>query len=465
MATLVLLTANFFQGLIFADSAERYENLEWFADAFDKIDAEYVNEPPVDDLVEGAIEGMTSKLDRHSSFLSRAHYQQLEEETSGEYVGIGIKIFMDNNVLTVDMAFPGSPAFRAGIIPGDRIIKVDDEPTQNMTLEQAKDAIRGPRGTTVDLGLWRQGEDGGQGRQIEKTVLRDRIDMQSVLGAKVVEPGIGYVRIADFNEHTIRDLKKEIDQLASKDIDGLVIDLRWNPGGLLRSSVDVSDLFLAKEQLIVYTKGRADVQNAEWKAKTANQYPDINIAVLMNNFSASASEIVAGALHDTERAVLIGVKSHGKGSVQTVIPLKNRTALRLTTARYYTPNGTSIEENGGIEPDIEVPFSLNDQLRLRQQMQREQNGALAKQIAKQRAEKHAYEKAFVEQAAKIGDLQVIEKIYEPDATIESLREWLAVESEKTFGIENVEDVQLQRAVDWLNERRQVNNLQAADSRL
>ena len=182
----------------------------------------------------------------------------------------------------------------------------------------------------------------------------------------------------------------------------------------------------------------------------------------MNNSSASASEIVAGALRDTERAVLIGTKSHGKGSVQTVIPLKNRTALRLTTARYYTPSGTSIEENGGLEPDIEVPFSLTDQLRLRQQMLLEQNGAQVKQLVIRRAEEHGNERIFVEQLAQMDLQEVVEKIYEPETTIESLQEWLTAESEKKFGIENVEDVQLQRAVDWLNEQRQVNNSQAAD---
>jgi len=472
LAALVLVTANFFQGLLFADTAERYEDLEWFADAFDKIDTEYVQELSTDNLVEGAIAGMTLKLDRHSSFLSLEPFKKLEEETSGEYVGIGIRIFMDKNTgyVTVDTTFPGSPAFREGIMPGDMIMKVDgdlirmqDVSAIEETLNAAKDAIRGPRGTTVDLVLLRKEEESGRGRQIEKTVLRDKIDMQSVLDAKLAAPGIGYVRIADFNEHTIRDLKKEIDLMVGKNIHGLVLDLRWNPGGLLSSAVDVSDLFLDRGQLIVSTKGRADNQNNEWIAKTKDQYPDVDVVVLMNGLSASASEIVAGALHDTDRAVLIGTKSHGKGSVQTVIPLKNQTALRLTTAHYYTPNGTPIEENEGIEPDIEVPpLSLEDQMRLFGQISLEQNGAQAKQMARQRAEEHTYEKAFVKWLGKEDDLQqVVEKIYEPDTTIESLQEWLTAESEKKFGSYNVEDVQLPRAVEWLNERQRTGNSETA----
>jgi len=473
LAALVLVTANFFQGLLFADTAERYENLEWFADAFAKIDTEYVQELPADKLVEGAIAGMTLKLDRHSSFLSRDPFKRLEEETSGEYVGIGIRIFMDKNTgyVTVDTTFPGSPAFREGIMPGDGIMKVDGETirmqdisTLEATLNAAKDAIRGPRGTTVDLVLLRQEEENGRSRRIEKTVLRDKIDMQSVLDAKLVAPGIGYVRIADFNEHTIRDLKKEIDLMVGKNIHGLVLDLRWNPGGLLNSAVDVSDLFLDRGQLIVRTKGRADNQNASWKAKTKDQYPDVDVAVLMNFYSASASEIVAGALHDTGRAVLIGTKSRGKGSVQTVIPLKNRTALRLTTARYYTPNGTGIEEKNGIEPDIEVPpFSKEDQMRLFGQIALKQNGAQAKQLARQRAEEHAYEQVFVEQLAEMDLRKVVDKIYEPDATIESLQEWLSAEAEKKYGIENLEDLQLPRAVEWLTERHRINNSEVAAS--
>ncbi len=472
LAAIVLFTANFFQGLLFAQTADRYEDLEWFADAFSKIDEEYVSEPSTDDLIEGAIGGMTLKLDRHSSYLSRADLQRLEEETSGEYVGIGITIFMDKDTgyVTVDATFPGSPAFRKGIMPGDRIVKVDGQAIRmqhismlNETLDAAKNAIRGPRGTTVDLVLWRQDEEGGGGRSIEITVERDKIDMQSVHPAVEVAPGIGYVLMEDFNEHTARDLRNEVDRLARDGIYGLVLDLRWNPGGLLKSAVDVADLFLDKDQLIVYTKGRAKNQNVEWIARTKDHYPELDLVVLISKQSASASEIVAGALHDAERAALIGTKSHGKGSVQTVIPLKNQTALRLTTARYYTPNGTNIEENGGIEPDIEVPFSLEDLYRLRLKMLLAQNGAMARQRTEHWVREHQYEKTYVEQLKEIGLQTVVNKIYDPDTTIESLRRWLTAQSENKYGVENVEDVQLERAIEYLQERRRTQSVGVADA--
>jgi len=456
LAVLVLVTGNFFQGLLFAETADRYEDLEWFADAFDKIDTEYVQDLPTDDLIEGAIEGMTASLeDKYSTYLSQDDLRQLEEETSGEYVGVGIKIFMDvrDKLVTVDTTFPGSPAFREGIIPGDRIIRVDDVPTQGMTIDEARDAIRGPRGTTVKLVLWRQEEGSDKGKRIAKTVVRDKIDVKSVLAAKQVATGIGYARIADFNEHTVRDLKKELDDMVQDGIHGFVMDLRWNPGGLLRSAVDVSDLFLNKGKPIVSTKGRATGQDVEWSADSEDEYPEIDIVVLINKRSASASEIVAGALRDNGRATLIGTRTYGKGSVQTVIPLKNDTALRLTTAYYYTPNGSRIHEDKGIEPDIEVPFSVEDQVKLINQMMLEQNGAWAKQYAEQREKEHMDEKAYVEQMTEVDLREVADLIYDPETTIESLRAWLNTASEENHNGQPVEDIQLERAIEWLRERK------------
>jgi len=463
LAVLVVVTGNFFQGLIFAETADRYEDLEWFADALDKIDTEYVEELSSHTLVEGAITGMISSLDRHSSYLSAEHLRQLEEDTSGEYVGIGIKIFLDqehNNTLTVDSVFPNSPAFREGIMAGDKIIMIDDKPikydgtsTTYEMLDAAKDLIRGPRGTKVKLTVWRVGQDDGRAKRIIKTVRREKIEIKSIAATKEVAAGIGYVRIADFNEHTVADFKKEVDRLVRDDTYGLILDLRWNPGGLLRSAVDISNLFLPKGELIVSTRGRSDNEGLEYRAESGDRYRGIDVAVLINQSSASASEIVAAALHDAGRGTLFGTRSYGKGSVQTVIPLKNRTALRLTTHRYYTPNGISIEKNKGIEPDIEVPFSIDDQDRLVRQMRLEQNGAMAKQNAEQRAREHHAEIEYVERLAEMDLQAIVAKIYDADTTIESLREWLTTEAEKQFGDRYIRDVQLERAIAWLEERK------------
>jgi carboxyl-terminal processing protease len=451
LTVLVLLAGNFFQGLLFAETADRFEHLEWFADAFDKIDKEFVEEIPPDKLIEGAIDGMTGALDRYSAFLSREHLKQLEEDTSGEYVGVGIRIFEDDDkLITVDSTFPGSPAFREGILAGDKIISVEGKSTRGMTTAGARDLIRGPQGTTVELGMFRPATEDSRSKELVVNVLREKIDISSIDTPEIVAPGIGFIHIKEFSDQTADDLRREIERMVKKDnIEGLIIDLRWNPGGLLRSAVDVSDMFMPKGQVVVGTKGRLEGEGRTWSTDSPDRYPDIKLAVLTNEFSASASEIVAGALHDTGRARLFGAKTFGKGSVQTVIELKNNTALKLTTARYYTPKGTLIEESGGIEPDLNVPVGRDEMARLMQQMRLKENGAMVKLVEKQQA----LEDVALYTKDHVGE--VVQKLYDEETTLESVREWLNEHAKNSNGSGVLEDRQLQAAVRWLQGKEDI----------
>lgn len=334
-----------------ATGAEKgvYEQLRLFSDVMNLVQDHYVEEVDSQKLIYGAISGMLRELDPHSSFLRPEDYKELEIETKGKFGGIGIEITVRNGVLTVVAPLEGTPADKAGIQANDQIIKIDGAPTQEMSLMEAVQKMRGPKGTKVKLTIMRE----GQRKPLEFELTRDIISVQSVR-TRYLEKGYGYVRISSFQSGTGRDLRKVLEKLETeeKPLQGLILDLRNNPGGLLDQAVAVADEFL-DSGLIVYTGGRRENQQMRFEA-TKNAVPHAYpIVVLVNGGSASASEIVAGALQDHRRAVVVGEPTFGKGSVQTVIPLNDGSAVRLTTSLYYTPNGRSIQAKG-IIPDIVV---------------------------------------------------------------------------------------------------------------
>jgi len=332
-----------------AEDQNVYENLQIFSDVLDIVKENYVQEVQSEELVEGAISGMLRTLDPHSSYLDPDAYKELQVETKGSFGGIGIEITVRDGVLTVVSPLEGTPAYELGIQAGDQIIRVDGEPTKEMTLMEAVKKMRGPKGTNVVLTIMREEFTKPQ----DFVITRATIAIRSVR-SKTLEPGYGYIRLSQFQSSTARDLSKEIANLEkeNKSLKGLILDLRNNPGGLLDQAVKVSDEFL-NEGLIVYTGGRLKSQDMRFEAHMNTRPHSYPIVVLVNEGSASAAEIVAGALQDHKRAVVVGVKTFGKGSVQTVMPLRNGAALRLTTALYYTPSGRSIQAKG-IEPDIVV---------------------------------------------------------------------------------------------------------------
>ncbi len=324
------------------------DELRTFTEIFAKIKSDYVE--PVDDkeLLENAIRGMLEGLDPHSAYLDGDSYKDLQEGTSGEFGGLGIEVGMENGFVKVISPIDDTPAQKAGIKAGDLIIKLDDRSVKGMSLNDAVDIMRGKPGDPITLTIIRENEK----NPLIITIVRDIIKIKSVR-FETLEPGFGYLRISSFQSHTVEGLRQAIDQLKkdnSEKLKGVILDLRNNPGGILNAAVGVSDMFLNKG-MIVYTEGRIKNSKLKFNAKPNAKLPDVPLIVLVNAGSASASEIVAGALQDHGRGVIMGEKTFGKGSVQTILPMNNNAALKLTTARYYTPNGRSIQASG-ITPDI-----------------------------------------------------------------------------------------------------------------
>lgn len=351
-----LLSSLFFAALLLtpkpllAKDQDTYKYLETFANVLSLLEKNYVEEMDVEQVIQGAIKGMLASLDPHSSYLKPESFQDLQIETQGSFSGIGIEITIKDGVIAVVSPIEGTPAFESGIQAGDKIIKIGETSTQDMSLMEAVDLLRGKKGTSVVISIHRAGWT----ELKEMTIVRDVIPLHSVK-AKILQPGYGYIRITNFQAKTTRDTREALSKLMEKGkIDGLVLDLRNNPGGLLDQAVNISDLFLDKG-LIVSTKGRIKDQNLEYYAHAGGPEYAFPIVTLVNQGSASASEIVAGALQDHKRALILGVQTFGKGSVQTVFPMNSGAGLRLTTARYYTPNGTSIQAKG-ITPDLVVPL-------------------------------------------------------------------------------------------------------------
>ena len=326
-----------------------YESLEVFSNILSIVKKNYVEDVETKNLVNGAINGMLNSLDPHSAYLTPELYKDLQSDTQGRFGGLGIEITVKGGILTVVSPIEDTPAAKAGIKPGDQIFKIEDEFTKDMTLVDAVKKMRGLKGTKINLTVRREGVND----LLDFSLMRDIIRVQSVR-SRTLEPGYGYVRLAQFQERSDRDLQRALEKLVAEKagLKGLVLDLRNNPGGLLTQAVRVSDLFL-ESGLIVYTEGRIEAQKQKYFAQKDGTWMDFPIVVLVNGGSASASEIVAGALQDHMRAVVLGTKTFGKGSVQTILPLDDNSALRLTTARYFTPKGRSIQATG-IVPDILV---------------------------------------------------------------------------------------------------------------
>ena len=330
-------------------SALPLEDLRTFTDVYARIKQDYVTDVEDSDLLKNAIRGMLAGLDPHSSYLDEEQFRELQIGTSGEFGGLGIEVGMENGFVKVIAPIDDTPADRAGVEAGDLIIKLDDKSVKGLTLEEAVKLMRGKKGSDIVLTIVREGEDA----PIDLTLTRDVIRVRSVRN-RVLEPGYGYVRISNFQSKTTRGLLDALASLKKKndgDLKGLVLDLRNNPGGVLTGAVGVSDVFLKDNQLIVYTEGRVEDSELKYSASTGDSLHGAPLVVLINQGSASASEIVAGAMQDHERATILGTTSFGKGSVQTILPLNDSTALKLTTARYYTPLGRSIQSEG-IVPDI-----------------------------------------------------------------------------------------------------------------
>jgi len=332
-----------------ADVEETYKGLKLFIDVIDLIEKNYVDEVDTKEVIPKAIQGMLQSLDPHSALLPPEAFEELQVDTKGEFGGIGIVITMRQNMVTVISPIEGTPAYRAGVKANDIIIKVDETSTKGMMLWEAVKLMRGPKGVPVTLTILRNGEK----KPLEFKLVRDIIPIVSVKHAQL-SPGYGYIWITNFQENTGEELEKALDKLeAGKDaLKGLVLDLRDNPGGLLTQSIRVSDIFLEKGT-IVSIKGRSERHTKEYEAASDNGKNSYPIVVLINGGSASAAEIVAGALKDNHRAILLGTTTFGKGSVQTVEPLRDGYGLKYTIARYYTPSGLSIQAQG-IEPDIVV---------------------------------------------------------------------------------------------------------------
>ena len=332
------------------EEQETYKSLETFANVLSILETNYVQEINTDEVLQGAIKGMLDVLDPHSSYMKPESFKDLQIETKGSFSGIGIELTQKDGMLVVVSPIEGTPAFKKGVQAGDRIIKIDEQFTKDLSLSEAVDLLRGPKGSEVSISILRKGWTEMQ----EILLVRDEIPLYSVK-AKLLEPGYGYLRITNFQAKTTADAKAEINKMTGTGkLAGLILDLRNNPGGLLDQAVSISDLFL-REGMIVYTDGRLKEQNMEYLAHPGGPHYDFPIVVLVNGGSASASEIVAGALQDQKRALIIGEQTFGKGSVQTIFPLNNGAGLRVTTARYYTPNGTSIQAQG-ITPDLIIPL-------------------------------------------------------------------------------------------------------------
>jgi carboxyl-terminal processing protease len=325
------------------------DELQLFAQIFDQVRSAYVEEIDDRTLLEKAITGLLGELDPHSAFLQKESYEELKEHTTGEFGGLGIEIGLERGYVRIISPIDGTPAAKAGLRPGDLILQLDDRSTQGMSLDEAISLMRGPKGTSITLTIGRE----GLSEPLVLTIVRDIITIQSVRW-ETPQPGYGYVRVAQFQEQTGAEFRRALEKLRGQDggLKGLVLDLRNNPGGLLPASVEVADALL-DGGLVVYTEGRIPSANSRSLATPGDLLPGIPVVVLINEGTASAAEIVAGALKDRQRALIVGTRSFGKGSVQNVLPLSDGRAVKLTTARYFTPSGHSIQAEG-IQPDIEV---------------------------------------------------------------------------------------------------------------
>jgi len=353
---LIIFFLYFFIFIQESNSSEKdvYKKIDLFGEVLEKINDEYVDEINQSESMDSAINGLLQSLDPYSAYMSPEIFNEMQTETSGEFGGLGIEVSMESGVVKVISPIDDTPASRAGIKAGDYIVKINDVQVQGKSLSEAVDLMRGPVGSGIELTIRRRGEK----KALTFNIVREVIQIQSVK-ADLLEKNIGYLRLTSFNENSGEQIKKEIQKFEkNKNVKSYILDLRNNPGGLLTQAIRISDFFLDNGE-IVSTKSRKKSENRKWFAKQGDLTNGKKIIVLINYGSASASEIVAGALKDHKRAILLGENSYGKGSVQSIIPLKNNGAIRLTVAKYYLPSGKSISEVG-VSPDIEISEETDD---------------------------------------------------------------------------------------------------------
>jgi carboxyl-terminal processing protease len=353
-----------------AGSDKTYERLKILVDVLNLIQENYVDEPDAQKLITGAAEGMVRTLDPFSQYMDNEAHQEIKTETEGQFGGLGIRIGMKDDWLTIITPLPGTPAYRAGILPNDRLVEIDGESTKDLTLPDALQKLRGRPGTKVLLTLLRGPEGDSEGAWVSKdfSLTREIVKIESVQ-SWMLQAGIGYLRVIEFTGRTAEDTAEALKDLRKQGAKGVILDLRNNPGGLLSAAVEIAGDFIGEGKLIVYTQGRKAETRQEFRSGPKAPYQDMALISLVNEGSASGSEIVAGALQDHRRALIIGSQTYGKASVQSVIPLADGTGLRLTVARYYTPLGRSIhrdekKKTGGITPDIVVSIPRETEAKL-----------------------------------------------------------------------------------------------------
>ena len=343
-----ITTALFVFEISYSDNSNIYKKIDLFGEVLEKINKEYVDEIDQSKSMDAAINGLLQSLDPYSAYMTPESFEGMQTETSGEFGGLGIEVGMEAGVVKVISPIDNTPASKAGLKAGDYIVKVNNEQVQGKSLMEAVDLMRGPVGSSIEITVRRRGVK----KSLIFNITREVIQVQSVK-SELIDSNIGYIRLTSFNENSSVQIKKKINKLnKNKDLKGYILDLRNNPGGLLSQAIRISDFFLENGE-IVSTKSRKVSENRKWFAKKGDLINGKTLIVLINYGSASASEIVAGALKDHKRAIILGENSYGKGSVQSIIPLKNRGAIRLTIAKYYLPSGKSISEVG-VTPDIEV---------------------------------------------------------------------------------------------------------------
>jgi len=351
---------------------QTYQQLKVLVDVLALIKENYVDEIESQKLVYGAAAGMVRELDDFSQFMEPDVYSRVKSDTEGEFGGIGIRVDLREGWLTVVTPLPNTPAYRAQMYPGDKIIKIEGESTKDMIIDDAIKKLRGVPGTAVKITVAREPDDkDSEWASKDLTLIRELIKTENIR-SRLLDGKVGYIKMIEFTGHVVADFNKAVDDLKKQGMEGLIMDLRYNPGGLLSASVDISKLFLDKNRMIVYTKGRKPENYQEFRAAAQAPYSNLPLVILVNRYSASASEIVSGAMQDNKRAVIIGERTYGKASVQSMIPLPDKSALRLTIARYYTPSGRSIHRDekkgaGGITPDIEVKVTVDTEKKLIQQ--------------------------------------------------------------------------------------------------
>ena len=370
----VLAAVIFFIGTLFpyayGEVDRSLKKLRTLVEVLEFVRENYVEPTDSDKLLEGAIRGMVGELDDFSQYLNEKEFKGLKNDTRGDFGGLGIRLQKIDDFITVITPMPGTPAFKAGMMPGERILFVDDKDLSGMSLEEAVELMRGPVGSKVKITTSRKDEKTGKYKRLPDYHFKREQIVPEVVYHRMLADQVGYLYMVDFSGHSLEAVEAALQDLTKQGMKQLVLDLRFNPGGLLMGAVDISKMFLPEDKMIVYTQGRKPTYYQEFKTKTNGAYVDIPMAVLVNQGSASASEIVAGALQDHKRAFVVGQRTFGKASVQQLVPLSGGRGLRLTIARYYTPLGRLIQrdyrdkskaEEGGIFPDVEVTIKANDE--------------------------------------------------------------------------------------------------------